>query len=181
MGKKVKNSTIKLKTRTVSKRKTNKVRNLSKKKKLKYKVKENKKKGEKDGDRGDLKRQVSHLCNDLQSVSLNQTQAIVKAKKLKDQKKDAKDMNTICKNMKKMLQKPESESDDEGEVAVVENLANNIKDLLIEAPHEMGFKFSKRQQESFHDHVKKQMSKDVKKQIRIKQPSHRRQKHKDRP
>jgi len=185
MGKKVKNSTIKLKTRHAGKRKNNKASNLAKKKKLKHKVKENKRNSVKsESTRGDLSRQVSYLCNDLKTVSLksaslSQTQAVFRAKKLKEQKNDAKEMNRICKRMKKMLQASSESEEEEEEVAVVENLASNIKDLLIEKePYEKGFRFSKRQQQSFHDSVKKQAFRDsVKKQVTLSRNSDRRRKY----
>ena len=151
MGSKYKNAVNHKCKQTNKKRSNNKAQNLKKKKKLKYKTKQNR-----ISSSGDLKQQVSYLCKDLKGTS--PTQAIIRNKKRREEMVMEKDIGTICKNMKELLGGPKEEHES---VAIVENLAKNIKDLIIEAPdpHEMGFRFTKQQQQAFHASVKKTVKK----------------------
>jgi hypothetical protein len=132
----------KAKTYAVAKkgRKTNTERNLRKKKKLKVKDKSIEK-----AKTRDLNQKIENICDDFKKIST--TQAIVRHKLRKDEKRLKLEMRVICQGLESLLDKKEDTEEETEEVAVVEDLSSQVEDLMI-SPEELqasGFRFTRRQ------------------------------------
>lgn len=145
MGKKMKNYSVSKQTNKKG-RKTNSVKNAKKKKKMKSvsAVK---------GEERDMKQKISNICSEFKKIST--TQAIVRQKLRRDEKNLTSEMTDICKDLAGLL---DSDGDGEGEeeVAVVEDLACQVDDLVIGAEElaRPGFVYTRWQQRKFLDRMK---------------------------
>ena len=143
MGKKVKNYSVSKSSKRG--RKSNAEKNLKKKKKLRSQEKSLAK-----AETRDLKHKMKNMCNDFKMMST--TQAIVRQKLRRDEKKLKTDMKGICKDLERLLEtKEEVDEGDKVEVAVVEDLACKVEHLMIgqEELARPGFVYTRWQQKKF--------------------------------
>jgi len=150
MGKKLKNYAVSKSTKRG--RKSNSDKNLRKKKKVRVKDK----KIEKTNNR-DMKHKLDKICDDFKKIgSISTTQAIVRQKLRRDEKKMKLDLKSICKDMERVLDTKDDNEEGTEEVAVVEDLACQVSDLMI-TPDQLsrsGFVYTRWQQRKFLEGLK---------------------------
>ena len=149
MGKKVKNYSVSKSAKRG--RKSNSERNLKKKKKLKSQEKSLAK-----AETRDLRHKMKNMCTDFKMMST--TQAIVRQKLRRDEKKLKTDLKDICSDLERLLETKEEDEADEAdkvEVAVVEDLACKVDHLMIgqEELARPGFVYTRWQQRKFLERV----------------------------
>merc|ERR1711971_1361705 len=102
------------------------------------------------------KKKMKNICTDFKMMST--TQAIVRQKLRRDEKKLKTDMKGICNDLERLLETKEDSADDEGdkvEVAVVEDLACKVDHLMIGQEELMkpGFVYTRWQQKKFNERL----------------------------
>ena len=144
MGKKVKNYSVSKSAKRG--RKSNAEKNLKKKKKLKSQEKSLAK-----AETRDLRHKMKNMCTDFKMMST--TQAIVRQKLRRDEKKLKTDLKGICNDLERLLETKDDSTDeaDKVEVAVVEDLACKVDHLMIgqEELARPGFVYTRWQQKKF--------------------------------
>ena len=144
MGKKVKNFSVSKSAKRG--RKSNAEKNLKKKKKLKSQEKSLAK-----AETRDLRHKMKNMCTDFKMMST--TQAIVRQKLRRDEKKLKTDLKGICNDLERLLETKDDSTDeaDKVEVAVVEDLACKVDHLMIgqEELARPGFVYTRWQQKKF--------------------------------
>ena len=100
----------------------------------------------------DLRHKMKNMCTDFKMMST--TQAIVRQKLRRDEKKLKTDLKGICNDLERLLDTKEEDEADEAdkvEVAVVEDLARKVDHLMIgqEELARPGFVYTRWQQRKF--------------------------------
>lgn len=100
----------------------------------------------------DLRHKMKNMCTDFKMMST--TQAIVRQKLRRDEKRLKTDLKGICNDLERLLETKEEEEADESdkvEVAVVEDLACKVDHLMIgqEELARPGFVYTRWQQRKF--------------------------------
>ena len=99
---------------------------------------------------------MKKICTDFKMMST--TQAIVRQKLRRDEKKLKTDMKGICNDLERLLETKEDSAEDEAdkvEVAVVEDLACKVDHLMIGQEELMkpGFVYTRWQQKKFNERL----------------------------
>ena len=146
MGKKVKNYSVSKSAKRG--RKSNAEKNLKKKKKLKSQEKSLAK-----AETRDMRQKMKSMCTDFKMMST--TQAIMRQKLRRDEKKLKTDLKGICNDLERLLEPKGEDEVDKVEVAVVEDLACKVDHLMIgeEELAKPGFVYTRWQQRKFLDRL----------------------------
>ena len=104
-----------------------------------------------------MNKKLDVICDSFKKIST--TQAIVRQKLKQDERRLKSDMKDICQDLERVLDTTKDDDgcdDDVAEVAVVEDLASQVEDLMLsrEELARPGFVYTRWQQRKFTDRLK---------------------------